>query len=301
MLLEDRCVLLIDRIPTMSARRVVQSWTRYSLHGDRIMPGRASIDSLYEKYYLSQPGYRGGTLPFFDLCHDTIPAGSRLLEIGSGPSNEATFEFAKIGPVTGVDVSDEIFGNTSLVHAVVFDGVHLPFPDRSFDAVVSNWVMEHVEKPLPLLKEVRRVLRPGGMYCFRTINLFHYMPLGSKLIPRRHHAGTSKSLRRMDAEDHEPWPTYYRANSRGKLRRLFRDAGFVGIDFRMIECEPRYTAGRRLLFYPMMAYERLVNSSKLLEGFRIILSAVARTEAKGSPPAGAEGSHASNLSCAADR
>jgi ubiquinone/menaquinone biosynthesis C-methylase UbiE len=265
------------------------------------MPGRANIDTLYEKYYLSQPGYRGGTLPFFDLCHNTIPAGSRLLEIGAGPGNEASREFAKIGPVTGVDVSDEIFGNTSLLHAAVFDGVHLPFPDRSFDAVVSNWVMEHVQKPLPLLKEVRRVLCPGGVYCFRTINLFHYMPLGSRLIPRRHHVGTSKSLRQLGAEDHDPWPTYYRANTRGKLRRLFRDAGFTGIEFQMVECEPCYAAGRRLLFYPMMAYERLVNSSKLLEGFRVILSAVGRTEKNDSVITISDGSNAPDLTCCADR
>jgi ubiquinone/menaquinone biosynthesis C-methylase UbiE len=241
------------------------------------MPGRGTIEALYEKYYFSRPGYRGGTLPFFELCHSRIPTGSTLLEIGAGPNNDASCEFAKIGPVTGVDVTDEVLGNTSLQHASVFDGVHLPFPDRSFDAVVSNWVMEHVMEPLPHLKEVQRVLRPGGVYCFRTINLFHYMPLGSKMIPRGLHVTTSRSLRRMNEDQHDPYPTYYRANTRGKLRRLFREAGFAGIDFHMIESEPSYTAGHAALFYPMMAYERLVNATNLLEGFRVVLAAVGRT------------------------
>jgi ubiquinone/menaquinone biosynthesis C-methylase UbiE len=241
------------------------------------MPALANIDALYQKYYFSRPAWRGGTLPFFELCHSSIRTGSTLLEIGAGPSNEASSEFAKIGPITGVDVSDEVLSNKSLRHAAVFDGVHLPFPDRSFDAVVSNWVMEHVQEPSPHLQEVRRVLRPGGVYCFRTINLFHYMPLGSKVIPRWLHIRTSKSLRRMGQDQHDPWPTYYRANTRGKLRRLFREAGFAGIDFQMIECEPRYTAGRAELFYPMMAYERLVNATSLLDGFRVVLSAVGRT------------------------
>lgn len=241
------------------------------------MPERGKIEPLYEKYYFSRPGYQGGTLPFYELCHRTIPAHSALLEIGAGPSNEGSEEFAKIGPLTGVDISADVLGNKSLQHAAVFDGVHLPFPDRSFDAVVSNWVMEHVAEPLPHLKEVQRVLRPGGMYCFRTINLFHYMPIGSKIIPRELHVRTSRSLRRMGEDQHDPYPTYYRANTRGKLRRLFREADFAGIDFHMIECEPCYTAGRALLFYPMMAYERVVNASSLLEEFRIILAAVGRT------------------------
>jgi ubiquinone/menaquinone biosynthesis C-methylase UbiE len=239
---------------------------------------RRRLDALYEKHYYSRPGYRGGTLPFFDLCHRNIPAGSRLLEIGAGPSNDASREFAKIGSITGVDVSDEVLGNTSLQQAAVFDGVHLPFPDQSFDAVVSNWVMEHVQEPLPHLKEVRRVLRQGGVYCFRTINLFHYMPLGSKLIPRWLHVKTSRRMRQMHEDQHDPWPTYYRANTRGTLRRLFEEAGFAGIDFQMIESEPSYAAGQAALFYPMMAYERLVNSTTLLEGFRVGLTAVGKTQ-----------------------
>jgi ubiquinone/menaquinone biosynthesis C-methylase UbiE len=42
----------------------------------------------------------------------------------------------------------------------------LPFPDRSFDTVVSTLVMCTVPKPERALMEVRRVLKPGGRYLF---------------------------------------------------------------------------------------------------------------------------------------
>jgi len=227
------------------------------------------IDHLYRKYYYSRPGWEGGTIPFLNLCRQKIPAGASILEIGAGPSNPGSEFFAAIGPLTGVDVSTEVLGNSSLGRAEVYDGVHLPFPDRSFDAAVSNHVMEHVEHPLEHLAEIRRVLRPGGIYCCRTINLVHYMPLGTKCVPRALHIGVARHMRQSAPGEHDPWPTVYRGNTRGTVKRLCARAGFSGVEFRMIEPEPAYTGGHAALFWPMMAYERLVNSTPLLSGFAL--------------------------------
>jgi ubiquinone/menaquinone biosynthesis C-methylase UbiE len=45
-------------------------------------------------------------------------------------------------------------------------GETLPFPDDSFDTVVSTLVLCSVERPAPVVAELRRVLRPGGHYLF---------------------------------------------------------------------------------------------------------------------------------------
>ncbi|HKZ42949.1 MAG TPA: class I SAM-dependent methyltransferase, partial [Candidatus Hodarchaeales archaeon] len=45
---------------------------------------------------------------------------------------------------------------------------HLPFPDQSFDYVLSVEVIEHLAKPDQFLSEIRRVLRPGGIIVLTT-------------------------------------------------------------------------------------------------------------------------------------
>jgi hypothetical protein len=61
----------------------------------------------------------------------------------------------------------------------------------------------------------------------------------------------------------------YRANTRSRLGRLAKSNCFQVEELRMIEGEPSYGAAHALLFYPMMAYERLVNSGDFLSCFRV--------------------------------
>jgi SAM-dependent methyltransferase len=229
---------------------------------------------LYEKYYFSKPGYTGGTKPFFDICASNIPRGSEILEIGSGPSNKTTRTLSKIGSVTGVDIDPEVLNNDACVRAEVFDGLHFPFPDNSFDACVSNWVLEHVADPRTHFNEVARVLRPGGMYCFRTPNLFHYVMLGSRLTPHFLHLNTANRLRGLNADAHDPWRTYYRANSKRRLKSLIQEVGMELNLLRLMEPEPSYGRIHPALFYPMMVYERIVNSSNLLSNLRVVIFGV---------------------------
>jgi ubiquinone/menaquinone biosynthesis C-methylase UbiE len=46
-------------------------------------------------------------------------------------------------------------------------GGRMPFADATFDRVHCSWMLEHVPDPVPVLKEVRRVLKPAG-YCHFT-------------------------------------------------------------------------------------------------------------------------------------
>ena len=76
----------------------------------------------------------------------------------------------------------------------------MPFADASFDACVSNFVLQHVSHPEDHFTEVARVLRPGGVYCLRTPNLFHYVSMGAYIMPHSMHLMLANRISKLTEE-----------------------------------------------------------------------------------------------------
>jgi SAM-dependent methyltransferase len=120
---------------------------------------------------------------------------SRIVElvVAFGPSNTLDLgcgrgfllgELARRGVrgLTGLDVYAGVAGeHFTYVEGDVTKG--LPFPDATFECVVAGEIIEHVPDPDALLREVRRVLVPGGLLVLSTPNLVSWanrvlVPLG---------------------------------------------------------------------------------------------------------------------------
>ena len=152
--------------------------------------------------------------------------------------------------------------------AVLFDGLNLPFPHKTFDLVYADYVMEHVKEPAKLLTEVYRVLKPGGSFFFRTPNLFHYVTLASALTPHRFHTLVANRMRGLPRSTHDPWPTIYLLNTRRAIYKAARQAGFGEVELEMVETEPSYLVFSKWAFFAGVLYERAVNSTPLLNVLR---------------------------------
>jgi len=100
-----------------------------------------------------------------------------FLDIGTG-SGEIASNLAEIARVTSIDVEDTRTCKTGYRFIRINDET-LPFPDRSFDVVISNHVIEHVVDAQKHLAEIARVLRDDGLVYLATPNRiwpweFHY-------------------------------------------------------------------------------------------------------------------------------
>jgi SAM-dependent methyltransferase len=234
---------------------------------------------LFDHFYYANPNFVDGTTEFHTTVKNNSSPGSSILEVGAGPSNTTSSYLASIGRVCGLDVSEEVKANAALSESFVYDGTKFPFSNRKFDLCVSNYVLEHVPNPIEHFNEVSRVLKPDGKFIFRTPNLCHYVTFMSWLLPTRAHLALANRLRGLGSSAHDPYPTLYRANTAGVLRRLGKSTGMPVQELRFIEKEPSYGRVHPLFFYPMMAYERFVNSAPYFAPIRINILGVLKKAA----------------------
>lgn len=114
-----------------------------------------------------RPGWRDSLRIYRDLVQASLPEGGRLLDLGCGHADWLSPELGMAGLIAGLDPDAEALRrNTSHPGRVVGTAEYLPFADESLDLVVSAWVLEHLDRPAQAVREIARVLRPGGGWSF---------------------------------------------------------------------------------------------------------------------------------------
>jgi len=223
-----------------------------------------TIGSLDRRYY---PDYVDEHTRFDTLIRAHLRPGMNVLDAGAGRGVMYPYDYREIvGRMAGADTDPRVTENPNLTDAAVADLARLPYEDGTFDLVFSKYVFEHLDRPSAVMRELRRVMRPGGHLLIHTPNRWHYVAMFATVTPTRFHAWFNAKRGRVGADT---FPTRYRANDRRTLERLGAATGFrvVGVD--LLETKPDYLYFHPLAYRAGIAYERVVNRWPSLARFRV--------------------------------
>lgn len=143
--------------------------------------------------------YRGRRTVLEGVIADLgLAPGARILDAGCG-SGRNMIELRRHGAVTGVELAEasvEIARTRDAGEVVAGSVLEMPFPDASFDFAVSLDVIEHLEDDLGALRELRRVIAPGGALLL-TVPAYQWLWSGHDEINHHHRRYTRRSLTRV--------------------------------------------------------------------------------------------------------
>lgn len=136
---------MTDASATQLKQRLVEFWNTQQVYWDG-MSDEISADS-----------------PHRERAASFIPEGARILDVACGSAANAQW-FKPRGNYFGCDISVSGLGRAQQagLQLVQGDAEALPFDDGSFDTSIATFALEHAVRPVRMLEEMCRVVRPGG-------------------------------------------------------------------------------------------------------------------------------------------
>lgn len=127
--------------------------------------------------------------------------------------------------VVGIDIEDAGTANPVIDEfRLIGEDGRWPLDDASVDLAVSDYVLEHVTDPDAFVKELARVLRPGGTFVGRTVSRRSPLSLVARVVPNERHADAVARLQ-PGREAQDVFHTAYKMNTRQDLAKVL-DADF---------------------------------------------------------------------------
>ncbi len=168
----------------------------------------------------------------FERLSQLIREGDRVLNLGAGDCRlDDRLAREHKCDVVSLDVEDY---NETELPLLLYDGLHIPFPDNSFDVVLLIFALHHAEDPAAVLREARRV-------CRRHIIAFEdsVISLADRLVFRGFHRFLKWS--QGFPLPHHEWPPE-------QWSRLARDVGLAEKAQKDIGRTFGYLASRHMAF-----------------------------------------------------
>jgi len=172
-----------------------------------------------------------------------VKSGERVLDVACGTgivARHAAPKAGAAGKVVGLDLNKEMLRVAEDVSANVRPAIEwrqgnaadLPFPAAAFDVVLCEQALQFFSDPVKALREMRRMLAPGGRAALSVCRPLPYNPAYTTMASalERHVGPEAGAIIRS------PFSTW----SFDQFRSLFTDAGFRDVHVRIEVCSIRY-------------------------------------------------------------
>jgi ubiquinone/menaquinone biosynthesis C-methylase UbiE len=167
--------------------------------------------------------------------------------------------------LVGTDIDAQIAENTGIDAAVRADLGKLPFRDKTFDIVISWWVIEHLDAPQNCFREFARVCKDEAIVIHGTPNILHYAMLFAASTPFWFHDWFRRFIL---GDKHGSYPTKYKANTPKRMESMMKEAGFTSVEVHCIDSGPGYFRWFTPLYAIGLIYHRLVSCLNVFASFR---------------------------------
>lgn len=190
---------------------------------------------LFRAYWKAEsiivPGLKSSQYSYYEILR-RIVTGTEWLDMGCGHqvfaewmTKEQAEVTANCRDIVGIDLDwAGLRAHPAISRKVFGDLTRLPFNRESFTLVSANMVVEHLDDPEAVLREIHRILGNSGKFIFHTPNYNGWPTRIASLIPESVKKKMIWLLEKRKEED--VFPTYYRMNTEGAIRRLAARTGF---------------------------------------------------------------------------
>ena len=91
-----------------------------------------------------------------------------ILDVGTEDC-KYIYKLEKLGTTYGINIATEEFTSylTDKSCITIYDGVNIPYKDNTIDIVTCTMVIHHMDRPKDTLKDIYRIMKPGGLFIIR--------------------------------------------------------------------------------------------------------------------------------------
>jgi ubiquinone/menaquinone biosynthesis C-methylase UbiE len=215
------------------------------------------LDRYRAIYQEMNPGYKHSGSIYEGLVKRCLNPEARVLDAGCGRGGVIELYTERVRQTVGLDTDlSSLQEHRCLKQRVVGSLANMPFPGEFFDVVLCSWVVEHLEEPEAVFREMARVLKKRGYLLLLTPNAWGYVILVNRLIPAPLHRWLVRAIYGRQSKD--TFPPFYRANSKGRLEMKLHQVGLRNEEFYYVG-DPSYIAFNDIFFKLGVLLERLTD------------------------------------------